>query len=76
MPDITLTIPADKVDLIKQTFDYKETVKDQDGNDIPNPVSALDHVETSIINLIKFRVQRYEQQQVINNATYTDINVT
>jgi hypothetical protein len=76
MPDIIITIPTDKVDLIKNAIGYQETIIDDEGNEVPNPESALAYAEKVLIKHLKNQVRRYEKQLAVRNATYTDINVT
>ena len=75
MPDITITIPTVKVDILKLAFNYKDTILEEDPethetSEVPNPVNAAQYLENHIIKFLKKKVRQYDVAQASKNSSF------
>lgn len=63
MATISITVPNDKVALVKAALGYEDTIKDEEGNDIPNPQSAAAFFQEWVAKKVRREVFVYEVQK-------------
>lgn len=74
MANINLVIPNDKVTRFVTSIGYQATIKDEQGNDIPNPVTAAVYSKNWILDIIRQQILRYEAEVAKTAASNTALN--
>jgi len=74
MAVLTLNVPSDKVTRFLAATKYQAIIKDEQGNDIPNPISALVHSKNWILDIIRNQILRYEAGVASEVASNTALN--
>jgi len=74
MAVLTLNVPGDKVTRFLAATKYQATIKDEQGNDIPNPISPLVHSKNWILDIIRNQILRYEAGVASEAASNTALN--
>lgn len=77
MATLTITIPNDKVELLKKALDYQENIVDEfTGKSTPNPQGPADFAEEQIIKFLTSKAKAYERQRALLNLKETDLGAT
>jgi hypothetical protein len=78
MVDLTITIPNNKVELVKKALGYQETIiqskEDGTSEEVPNPETAAQYAERLIIEFLKQRVKAHERREAIKAIQYSDVS--
>lgn len=74
MATITLTVPNDKVTRFLQSTNYKATIKNAEGVNIPNPITASVHSKNWILEMVKRQILIHEAEVAGLNASQTAMN--
>lgn len=75
MATLTITIPNEKVTLLKKALGYEDKVIDGEGNEIDNPQSATQYAEKWITEQLKRQVWAYERSEAVRNLQETDLGI-
>lgn len=75
MAQITITIPDNKIELIKKSLDYQEQIPDETGNLVPNPQTPKSFLTDWLKDQLKRRVRVYEQRNFEISNQYTDLEI-
>lgn len=76
MAQITITIPNNKVGLVKDALGYQDKIANEEGVEIDNPQTPQEFAQEWIIKQIRLKVRKYEKTLAANNVTHTDVNIT
>lgn len=68
MPEIKLTASVEIATRFAKAINYQETIKNEAGEDIPNPVSALTTIKQWLIGVAKNQILATEANTVSQTA--------
>lgn len=74
MAQITITVPNGLATRFVNSIGYKATIQDENGNDIPNPQTAVEYAKAWIIQVCKDQILRTEAEVAGQTARQAKLN--